>query len=104
MCPNRNHRHRSFSAFEVEDLTKDILAGLQKPRGKKSLPSLLLWNGNGQKLFQDVLSSPAYYPCQAETQLLCESIGAVAGSIANSEPDILIELGLPTIAKTAPPR
>ncbi|KAK8064408.1 hypothetical protein PG994_007046 [Apiospora phragmitis] len=54
------------------DLAPAIRAGLQhrNEHGHRTLPSLLLWNEQGLKLFEEVTCAPAYYLTDTEIALL----------------------------------
>lgn len=74
---------------ECVDLRREIIEGLNsQPR---SLPSLLLWDDNGQKLFDRFSQTPTYYPFHSEIEILDRCAPDIAESIPGSS--ALIELG-----------
>lgn len=78
------------------DLKKEIVKGLTgKPR---SLPSLLLWDDQGQKLFDQFSQKPDYYPFHSEIEVLSRHGSSIAGYMPVE--GILLELGCGTIRKT----
>ncbi|KAK0643714.1 hypothetical protein B0T16DRAFT_188134 [Cercophora newfieldiana] len=83
-------------------LENDIINGLLQPQHKKTLPSLLLWDEEGQRLFNKIIFNPRYYPYRAETNLLAHFTVNIARTIVSSAPDIIIEFGSPSTRKTIP--
>ena len=84
-------------AGALPDLVDSIRAGLRKPEGSKELPSLLLWNEDGLKYFEEITYTPEYYLTNAEIDLLKEHSHAIAEQI---EPgSILLELGSGNLRK-----
>lgn len=74
---------------ECVDLRREIIKGLwSQPR---SLPSLLLWDDNGQDLFDRFSQTPTYYPFHSEIEILDRSASEIAESLPESS--ALIELG-----------
>ncbi|KAK7986968.1 hypothetical protein PG988_001956 [Apiospora saccharicola] len=81
------------------DLASDIRSGLQNQNehGHRSLPSLLLWNERGLKLFEEVTYVPEYYLTNTEIELLKAHSLELADRI---EPGtILLELGSGNLRK-----
>ncbi|KAK8121607.1 hypothetical protein PG984_010277 [Apiospora sp. TS-2023a] len=81
------------------DLASDIRSGLQTQdeHGHRSLPSLLLWNERGLKLFEEVTYVPEYYLTNTEIELLKAHSLELADQI---EPGtILLELGSGNLRK-----
>lgn len=92
---------RSSSTSLLDTLDTQTLSSLLQPPGRKSLPSLLLWDEKGQSLYDSILATPSYYPYRVENALLQKQIGHIASTIASSTTDILVELGAGNLSKTA---
>lgn len=78
---------------QLEDLAPQIRSGLRNAthNGYRTLPSLLLWDEQGLKGFEEVTYAPQYYLTNTEIELLEKHSQAIAQSI---EPGtILLELG-----------
>ena len=71
------------------DLRRQILDGMA--REPLSLPSLLLWNDVGLKLFKELTHDPSYYPTHKEVQVLNENADNIVKRIPSGS--VLIELG-----------
>jgi uncharacterized SAM-dependent methyltransferase len=53
------------------DISKQVLDGLLKPVGLKSLPTLLLYDERGLRLYDDITTEvPEYYLFGAEEEIL----------------------------------
>lgn len=85
----RIHLHDIRRQTNSESLPTQIVAGLKEEQ--KSLPSLLLWNGRGLKLFDAILDSGKYYPAKREPELLASCMPKIAHKISSGER--VIELG-----------
>ncbi|KAG2009978.1 hypothetical protein CC2G_012842 [Coprinopsis cinerea AmutBmut pab1-1] len=65
------------------DLSQEVLNGLSRPVGEKTLPSMLLWDEEGLRLFDNVITTvPEYYPFATEKKILEEH----ADEIVNAMP------------------
>jgi L-histidine N-alpha-methyltransferase len=79
-------------AVENQHFLDDVLAGLRSE--PKTLQSKYFYDAHGDKLFQDIMSSPEYYLTNCEMEIFTEQTQALAGTIrAGGEPFDLIELG-----------
>ncbi|KAK2758726.1 hypothetical protein FQN54_003416 [Arachnomyces sp. PD_36] len=95
-----------FDAYEIYDIRQDsspcidlrgeIIKGLKSQ--PKTLPGLLLWDDNGQQLFDVFSQTPTYYPFHSEVEILDHRASEIAGSVP--EGSALIELGCGTVRKT----
>jgi uncharacterized SAM-dependent methyltransferase len=93
----RDARHEPFATT----LREEILAGLSKPVGQRSLPTILLYDERGLRLYDDVTThSPEYYLFGAEENILKayadEIVSAMRGGAAQRAPpqdEIVLELG-----------
>jgi len=93
---------RSSKSSPLETLDADTLEGLRGSRNAKTLPSLLLWDEAGQELYDKVAACPEYYPYRVERELLNQRLDEISATLAGAVPDVLIELGSGSMAKTAP--
>jgi len=81
------------------DLAPAIRQGLAKPdaRGLRYMPSLLLWDEQGLKAFEEVTYSPQYYLTNAEINVLENHSRAIADRIKPGS--IVLELGSGALRK-----
>ncbi|KAF2859265.1 DUF323 domain protein [Piedraia hortae CBS 480.64] len=95
-----------MSAFDIVDirsdaegleLKRDIRSGLNNPSGKKTLPTLLLYDEVGLRLFEKVTYLDDYYLTREEVAVLKKH----ADSIAEQVPEgaIVLELGSGNLRK-----
>jgi len=53
------------------DMSKEILDGLSRPEGQKTLPTMLLYDERGLRLYDDITTAaPEYYLFGAEEEIL----------------------------------
>jgi len=83
-----------------QDLRAQCIQGLCQPSGSKSLPSLLLWDNKGQKLYADILKTTHYYPYRVENELLLQQNHDIAKKISSTGTEIMVELGAGNMQKT----
>ncbi len=76
---------------EELDLLKDIKTGLRQCEGKKSLPTLLLYDKAGLKLFEKITYLDQYYLTNAEIEVLETYASGIADRIKPNS--IVLELG-----------
>lgn len=76
----------------------DICEGLKKPTGQKTLPTILLYDERGLRLYDDITTmAPEYYLFAAEEQILRDNGPSIVrlmhggSSVRNGE--IVLELG-----------
>lgn len=81
---------------QVADLRDAIHAGMR--RSQKRLPTLLLYDEKGSKLFDDICELPEYYPTRTELSIMQERMDEIADAIG--EEASLIELGSGSSMKT----
>lgn len=91
------HSHSTSSPFtNIEQLVHE---GLSHPLGEKNLPTILLYDERGLKLYDKITTQAAeYYPFQAEEQILKRSAddivrmmhGSISGPVAD---EVVLELG-----------
>jgi L-histidine N-alpha-methyltransferase len=79
---------------------EDVVAGLSsKP---KHLSSKYFYDANGDKLFQDLMACPEYYPTKCELEIFSEKAAEICKAImANGDSFDLIELGAGDATKSA---
>src|SRR5690606_6622732 len=93
-------RPSSLQGTSVFDLSQDLLKGLSRPIGEKSLPTMLLYDEEGLRLYDAITTSaPEYYPFTAEEEILknhSEEIVTIMRSQTKhgiSCPQVVLELG-----------
>ena len=91
---------RDKSLSSTLDLAAASLEGLSQPPGHKSLPSLLLWDLEGQALYNEILRTQHYYPYRVENDLLELRVQEIANHILSSGTQVLVELGAGNMQKT----
>jgi uncharacterized SAM-dependent methyltransferase len=64
-------RDAPTSTSPLSSLRDDILAGLSKPPGQRTLPTMLLYDETGLRLYDDItVKAPEYYLFGAEENIL----------------------------------
>jgi L-histidine N-alpha-methyltransferase len=71
------------------DLYTAIKTGLTST--PKQLPSLLLWDADGHKLFESITKSESYYGTRADQDVMVEHMNQLCDMIGDD--GILLELG-----------
>ena len=82
------------SRHEVEYLSQEIMDSLKIPdssQGSRRIPSMLLWDQEGLKHFEDITYTDEYYLTQTEMDILKRSSNEIAQKIQSGS--MLIELG-----------
>lgn len=72
-------------------LRDDILSGLRGTPGLKTLPTLLLYNEPGLKIFEDITYLEEYYLTNTEIGILTQYADSIAERIEDG--GIIVELG-----------
>lgn len=80
----------SGSAFDSQ-IKDDILAGLRNKSGQKTLPTVLIYNERGLKLFEDITYLDEYYLTNTEIAILEQYATDMAARIEDG--GIIVELG-----------
>ena len=86
------------------DLRQDIIDGLSRPTGEKELPTLLLYDERGLRLFEEItIRADEYYPFAAEERILKENASEIveamtrsrsaSGTAKGSKQTTILELG-----------
>src|SRR5688572_13709206 len=71
---------------------KDVLKGLGS--SPKHLDSKYFYDQNGDRIFQQIMHSPEYYPTNCELEILSKQTGAIIESILTRHENFdLVELG-----------
>lgn len=78
-----------------EDLVADVRAGLAAP--PRSLPPRWFYDERGSELFEQITELPEYYQTRTEASILRR---AAADVIAAIQPEVIVELGAGSAAKT----
>ncbi len=79
-------------------IRKEIVQGLQRPAGSKTLPTMLLYDERGLRLYDDLTTeAPEYYLFGAEEEILKNKANDIvrvmhggSGVVAN---EVVLELG-----------
>jgi uncharacterized SAM-dependent methyltransferase len=93
----RIHSLNEASQEEV-DISKQITDGLSQPAGCKTLPTLLLYDEHGLRLYDDITTeAPEYYLFAAEEEILKKNADEIVramhfGGEVNGE-EVVLELG-----------
>ena len=79
-------------------LCDDIIKGLQKQRGQRTLPTILLYDEQGLRLYDEITTkAPEYYPFLSEEEVLREHGGEIVRLMHGGEPvrdgEVVLELG-----------
>lgn len=76
---------------DATDPRSELVAGLVNSETERHIPSLLLWDEKGQKLFADITASHDYYTYRAELALLNQWNEDIFASVESGT--VIIELG-----------
>ena len=82
------------SRHEAEYLSQEIMDSLKTPdgsQGPRRIPSMLLWDQEGLKRFEDITYTDEYYLTQTEIGILERSSNEMAQKIQPES--MLVELG-----------
>jgi len=76
-----------------------VAAGLKGSH--KTLPSWMLYDEEGSRLFEEITLLPEYYPCRAEQSILEERASEIIDAVAGDAPRLSVaELGAGTATKS----
>jgi L-histidine Nalpha-methyltransferase len=77
---------------KTDQFYDDVIAGLSST--PKRLNSKYFYDTNGDKLFQDLMNCPEYYPTNCELEIFSEKTAEISKAmVAEGDPFDLIELG-----------
>lgn len=90
----RNHQR---SQNNLIDIRTEIVKGLSRPTGQKTLPTLLLYDERGLQIYDELTTNvPEYYPFSAEEEILRnhadQIVRAMHGSAVHFT-EVVVELG-----------
>lgn len=86
--------------IENDPFYNDVIAGLRS--NPKRLSSKYFYDANGDKLFQDLMNCPEYYPTDCELEIFSEKTAEIAKTImGNGSAFDLIELGAGDATKSS---
>lgn len=77
------------------DIPQQIRDGLSHPPGRKQIPTMLLYDERGLKLYDDItIEVPEYYLFAAEEEILKSKAGDIVCAMHREVPDeVIVELG-----------
>jgi L-histidine Nalpha-methyltransferase / hercynylcysteine S-oxide synthase len=81
------------------DIANEIITGLLRPVGQKCLPTMLLYDERGLKLYDDITTkAPEYYLFGAEEEILKNHADNIVHAMHHggeeiSEDEVILELG-----------
>lgn len=82
-------KHLTSEEQQQSDLRAAVIAGLHVD--PKSLPSTLLWDEEGHRLFEAITQSECYYGAQADREILVGHMDEICACIGTD--GVLVELG-----------
>jgi L-histidine Nalpha-methyltransferase len=85
--------------FVTSPFLDDVINGLK--RSPKRLSSKYFYDAQGDKIFQEIMKSPEYYPTRCETEIFSKQTSAIGQAFSkDNEPYDIIELGAGDASKT----
>ncbi|KAF8964415.1 hypothetical protein BDZ97DRAFT_1919098 [Flammula alnicola] len=96
---------RSNAGFLISDIHSQILTGLSQPPGHREIPTVLLYDERGLRLYDDITTEvPEYYLFGAEEEILKNNADDIVqtihrGSVSSDE--VIVELGAGALRKTS---
>ncbi|KAF8837654.1 DUF323 domain-containing protein [Paxillus ammoniavirescens] len=108
----QSHRHCSDDGLRLahtvfSNISDEIVKGLQAPLNAKTLPTLLLYDERGLKLYDEMTTdAPEYYLFGAEEEILqrraCEIVQVMHSRTGGILPgEVILELGAGALRKTS---
>jgi uncharacterized SAM-dependent methyltransferase len=89
-------REPSSNDSGAPGVVEAIIGGLSKPKGARTLPTLLLYDERGLRLYDDITTkAPEYYPFSCEEQILSDHADEIVRAMHAGKRDgeVVIELG-----------
>ncbi|EJD41459.1 hypothetical protein AURDEDRAFT_115403 [Auricularia subglabra TFB-10046 SS5] len=85
------------------DLRAEIVAGLKKPAGKRNLPTVVLYDEDGLRLYDEITTkAKEYYLFASEEEILRKNAGDVVSTMPKSASGAtVLELGAGALRKTS---
>ncbi|KAJ3506299.1 hypothetical protein NLJ89_g6947 [Agrocybe chaxingu] len=99
------HSH-SNDGVVVTDIPEQILAGLSLPPGQRQMPTMLLYDERGLRLYDDITTEvPEYYLFGAEEEILKnkadEIVRTMHRGVGVPSDEVIVELGAGALRKTS---
>ncbi|KAG6856236.1 hypothetical protein H0H87_006169 [Tephrocybe sp. NHM501043] len=91
----------------IADISARIIDGLNRPAGQKELPTMLLYDERGLRLYDDITTqAPEYYLFGAEEEILKNKADEIVQAMHHGEGQVLgdevvLELGAGALRKTS---
>ena len=91
------HSH-SKNGLPLHDISKEILDGLSRPTGEKKMPTMLLYDELGLRLYDKITTEvPEYYLFGAEEEILKNKADEIVQAMHRGAPasadEVILELG-----------
>ncbi|RDB14613.1 Ergothioneine biosynthesis protein 1 [Hypsizygus marmoreus] len=89
------------------DMSSQIVSGLMRPAGEKEIPTMLLYDERGLRLYDDITTNvPEYYLFGAEEEILKNKADEIVRAMHNgdeevSTDEVVLELGAGALRKTS---
>ena len=89
---------RSNDGIVVSDIPDQIIAGLSEPFGQKYIPTMMLYDERGLRLYDDITTAaPEYYLFPAEEEILKANADDIVQTMLHgadvTTDEIVLELG-----------
>ncbi|QRV86392.1 Histidine-specific methyltransferase, SAM-dependent [Ceratobasidium sp. AG-Ba] len=97
-------RESNFKDAGSPGIVDAIVSGLSKAKGSRSLPTLLLYDERGLRLYDDITTkAPEYYLFACEEQILKDHADEIVKAMgaAKRDGEVVIELGAGALRKTS---
>ncbi|KAG6849281.1 hypothetical protein H0H93_009801 [Arthromyces matolae] len=91
----------------IADISAQIVDGLSRPAGQKELPTMLLYDERGLRLYDDITTkAPQYYLFRAEEEILKSKADEIVKAMHHGEEhvstnEVVLELGAGALRKTS---
>ncbi|KAF9562588.1 DUF323 domain-containing protein [Agrocybe pediades] len=97
---------RSNDGIVVTDISQQVVDGLSRPYGQKQIPTMLLYDEQGLRLYDSITTeAPEYYLFAAEEEILKNHADEIVRAMhhgADVSPDeVILELGAGALRKTS---
>ncbi|KAG8701502.1 hypothetical protein FRC08_004045 [Ceratobasidium sp. 394] len=97
-------RETASGASTPSGVIDAIVSGLSKPKGSRTLPTLLLYDERGLRLYDDITTkAPEYYLFGCEEQILADHADDIVKAMdaGRRDGEVVIELGAGALRKTS---
>ncbi|KAG6829518.1 hypothetical protein H0H92_004320 [Tricholoma furcatifolium] len=91
----------------LADISAQVAEGLSRPAGQKELPTMLLYDERGLRLYDDITTkAPEYYLFGAEEEILKNKVDEIVQAMHHGEKqvstdEVVLELGAGALRKTS---